>query len=152
MTFDVDARSWALLQALQRDGRAPLKVLAEACGLSVAATAERLRRLQDAGVVRGVHAELDPVRAGYGVQAVVAIQAPQPGKQPLLACLQEMPEVLECHHVTGADSYLVQVVAVDLAHLETLVSAISRWGETRTSLVFSTPIRRRPLQPPRRPA
>lgn len=152
MSSAVDARSWALLQALQRDGRAPLKTLAEACGLSVAATAERLRRLQDAGVVRGVHAELDPVRAGYGVQAVVAIQAPQPGKQPLLAFLQDLPEVLECHHVTGADSYLMQVVAVDLAHLETLVSAISRWGETRTSLVFSTPIRRRALQPPRRPA
>lgn len=152
MTLQIDARSWALLQALQQDGRAPLKMLAQACELSVAATAERLKRLQEVGVVRGVHAEIDPARAGYGVRAVVAIQAPQPGKQPLLTFLRDMPEVLECHHVTGADSYLMQVVAVDLAHLETLVSAISRWGETRTSLVFSTPIPRRPLQPPRRPA
>lgn len=146
--MQIDDKSWRLLAALQADGRASLKDLAAAVGLSVPATLERLRRLQEAGVVRGVHADVDPARVGYGVRAVVGIHVGQPGKQALLDTLQASPQVLECHHVSGDDSYLLQVVARDLADLEQFLGRINRWGETRTSVVFSTPIARRALQPP----
>jgi len=146
--MQIDDKSWRLLAALQADGRASLKDLAAAVGLSVPATLERLRRLQEAGVVRGVHADVDPARVGYGVRAVVGIHAGQPGKQALLDALRASPQVLECHHVSGDDSYLLQVVARDLADLEQFLGRINGWGETRTSIVFSTPIARRALQPP----
>lgn len=148
-TLTLDDKAWALLQALQADGRAPLKQLAQAAGLSLPATAERLRRLQDAGVITGVHAALDPARLGYGVQAVVGIQVPQPGKRALLQTLERLPEVLECHHVSGEDSYLMTVVARSLQDLERFLARINGFGETRTSIVFSTPIARRALQRPR---
>ena len=148
-TVQLDTKAWRLLDALQRDGRAPLKALAAAAGLSIAATAERLRRLQEAGVVRGIHADVDPARAGCGVQAVVGITTPQPHKQALLKALRAMPEVLECHHVTGADSYVMTVVAPDMAALERFLGEINRWGETRTAIVMSTPIPRRGLAAPR---
>ncbi|MEF7615114.1 Lrp/AsnC family transcriptional regulator [Aquincola sp. MAHUQ-54] len=144
----LDDKAWRLLQALQADGRAPLKALAAAAGLSVPATVDRLERLQAAGVIRSIGAELAPARVGYGVQAVVGITAPQPGKQRLLDTLQQSPEVLECHHVAGADSYLMTVVARDLADLERFLGTINGYGETRTSIVFSTPIPRRGLKPP----
>jgi Lrp/AsnC family leucine-responsive transcriptional regulator len=147
----LDDKAWRLLLALQADGRAPLKALAAAAGLSIPATAERLRRLQEAGVVRGVVAELDPARAGYTVRAIVGITAAEPGKRHLLERLRQAPEVLECHHVAGADSYLMTVVARDLADLERFLGAINGWGETRTSIVFSTPIPRRGLVPPGMP-
>lgn len=145
--MQLDEKAWLLLQALQSDGRAPLKALAAAAGLSLPATAERLRRLQEAGVIRGIHAELDTQALGYGVQAIIGITAPQPAKPHLLATLAAMPQVLECHHVTGADSYVLSVVAADLAGLESLIARINLFGETRTSIVLSSPIPRRGLQP-----
>lgn len=145
----IDPKSWQLLLALQRDGRASLKVLAAAAGLSIPATAERLKRLQDAGVVAGIGAELDAARAGYTVRAIIGITvAGHPAKKAFLDRLRRAAEVLECHHVAGADSYLMTVVAEDLAALERFLASINGWGETRTSIVFSTPIARRGLVPP----
>ncbi|MCD0422383.1 MULTISPECIES: Lrp/AsnC family transcriptional regulator [Rubrivivax] len=150
MTENVlDDKAWKLLLALQRDGRAPLKVLAEAAGLSIPATAERLKRLQDAGVVRGVVADVDAARAGYTVRAIVGLTvAGQPAKKAFLEQIGRAAEVLECHHVAGADSYLLTVVAADLPALEAFLGSINAWGETRTQIVFSTPIPRRGLVPP----
>ena len=147
-SLQLDAKAWALLMALQEDGRAPLKTLALAAGLSVPATVERLKRLKDAGVVRCVGAELDPEQAGYGVRAIVGITVLQPGKNAFLDKLRKAPEVLECHHVAGADSYIVTVVSPGLEQLERFLGSINRYGETRTSIVFSTPIPRRGLVPP----
>lgn len=146
--LQLDPKAWALLNALQADGRAPLKTLAEAAGLSVPATVERLKRLKDAGVVRSVGAELDPALAGYPVRAIVSITVQQPGKQAFIDKLRRAPEVLECHHVAGADSYVMTVVARSLSDLEQFLSSINGYGETRTSIVFSTPIPRRGLVAP----
>ncbi len=148
---ELDDRAWRLLLALQRDGRAALKTLAGAAGLSIAATAERLRRLQEDGVVRAVAADVDAAKAGYGVRAIVGITAAQPGKKALLDTLRRAPEVLECHHVAGADSYHLMVVARDLGDLERFLGSINAYGETRTSIVFSTPIPRRGLVRPGTP-
>jgi Lrp/AsnC family leucine-responsive transcriptional regulator len=144
----LDDKAWRLLLALQRDGRAPLKALAAAAGLSIPATAERLKRLQDAGVVRAVGAELDAVALGYRVRAIVGITVVHPGKKPFLDKLRRAAEVLECHHVAGADSYLIDVVARDLPDLERFLASVNSYGETRTSIVFSTPIPRRGLVRP----
>lgn len=139
----LDDKAWRLLMALQRDGRAPLKSLGKEAGLSIAATAERVKRLQDAGIVRSISADVDAAKLGYTVRAIVGITATQPGKKPLLEKLRAAPEVLECHHVAGADSYLITVIARDLAELERFIGSINVYGETRTSIVYSTPIARR---------
>lgn len=144
----LDEKAWKLLQALQADARQSLKELAAAAGLSIPATAERLRKLEDAGVIRGYRAEVDAVAAGYGVQALVGITTPQPHKRRFLELLQGMPEVLECHHVTGADSYVMTVVARSIGELEAFLGRINGYGETRTSIVMSTPIPRRGLRRP----
>lgn len=149
--LQLDDKAWRLLLALQADGRAPLKALADAAGLSVPATAERLKRLKDAGVLRAVPAEVDAALAGYAVRAIVGITVLQPGKKAFLDTLRRAAEVLECHHVAGADSYLLTVVARDLPDLERFLASINGYGETRTSIVFSTPIPRRGLVPPGTP-
>ncbi|BCO29732.1 HTH-type transcriptional regulator LrpC [Rhodoferax lithotrophicus] len=141
--IQLDDKAWSLIKALQTDGRQPLKALAQAANLSLPATAERLKRLEEAGVISGVHAEVSAAAVGYGVRAIIGINVPQPGKRQLIDKLIQMPEVLECHHVSGADSYLMTVVATDLQHLEALIASINVYGETRTSIVFSTPLPRR---------
>ncbi|WP_219218734.1 Lrp/AsnC family transcriptional regulator [Variovorax boronicumulans] len=148
---ELDDAAWCLLRALQHDARAPLKTLAEATGLSVAATAERLKRLQESGIAQRFTVALDAAKLGYPVKAIIGITATQPGKKPLLERLRKAPEVLECHHVAGADSYVMTVVATGLADLERFIGTINGYGETRTSIVFSTPIERRGLVAPGSP-
>jgi Lrp/AsnC family transcriptional regulator, leucine-responsive regulatory protein len=86
--------------------------------------------------------------AGYSVRAIVGITVLQPGKKAFIDKLRRAAEVLECHHVAGADSYLMTVVTRDLEDLERFLASINSYGETRTSIVFSTPIPRRGLVPP----
>jgi len=144
----LDAAAWRLLDALQSDGRASLKTLAASAGMSIAATAERIRRLRESGVVRAIAADVDASRTGYPVKAVVGITVTHPGKKPLLERLRKAPEVIECHHVAGEDSYLMIVVVPGLVELERFVGTINGYGETRTWIVFSTPIERRGLVKP----
>jgi len=143
----LDDKDWQLIAALQADARLPLKSLADTAHLSLPATAERLKRLQAADVISGYHAQINLEAAGYPLQAVVAITVAQPHKAKLIAALQRMTEVLECHHVTGSDSYIMTMVARSIAHLEQLVGSINGYGETRTSIVMSTPIPRRAPRP-----
>lgn len=144
----MDHSDWRIVDMLQTDGRTPLKALAQAAQLSVAATAERVRKLQDQQVIQGVRAQLDPARLGYTVKAIIGITVEQPRKKLFIDALRRAPEVLECHHVAGADSYLIQVIAEDLPRLEQFLATINPFGETRTSIVFSTPIERQPIVPP----
>lgn len=143
----MDARSWKLLTALQADARAPLKTLAAAAGLSVSAAAERIRKLEQAGVIRGYHAAIDLPALGLGIQAVVGITVPQPDKRRFLDHIESIPQIQECLHVTGADSYLLRVATADMAALERLIESLNPYGETRTSIVLSTPIALRGVAP-----
>jgi len=147
--MELDSKAWKILAAIQRDGRIALKGLADEAGLSLPATSERLKRLEEAGVITGYRADVAPEAVGYGMTAVIGITTPQPDKARLIALLQGMPEVTECLHVTGQDSFLLRVVTRDIRHLERLVGSINHYGETRTSIVMSTPIPLRSLaQPP----
>lgn len=143
----VDAISWKIIEALQADGRQSLKALAETVGLSLPAVSERVKRLEEAGVIEGYSARINTELLGYGVEAVIGITTSRADKPRLMALLNSRNEVIECLHVTGADSYLIRVVTTNLRHLESFVGYINHLGETRTSIVMSHPIRRRAIQP-----
>jgi len=146
--MELDAKSWKILQAVQADGRISLTELASKVALSVPATSERLKRLEEAGVIQGYRAVVSPEQAGYGVMALIGITTGQPGKAKFIAKLQTLPEVLECLHVTGQDSYILKVVTRDIRHLEQFVGGINQYGETRTSIVMSAPIPLRAVAQP----
>ena len=146
--MEINGKSWKILQAIQADGRISLTELAAKVALSVPAASERLKRLEEAGVVRGYRALVSAEAVGYDVMALVGMTTAQPDKARLIAQLQSMPEVLECLHVTGQDSFILRVVTRNIRHLEQFVGSINHFGETRTSIVMSAPIALRPLAPP----
>lgn len=148
LPVDLDRKAWRLLQAIQADGRASIKSLAAVVGISITATAERLQRLQASGVIRSIEATIDPVKAGYGVTAFIGICAGPSQHHRMLETLELMPEVLECHQVAGSDSFVAYVVARDLHDLQRLLEPLNEYGQARTSIVLSTPIRKRGLAPP----
>ncbi|MDG9886631.1 Lrp/AsnC family transcriptional regulator, partial [Pseudomonas sp. GD04058] len=147
----MDDIDWKILGRLQSNGRMTYTELARHVHLSVPAVTERVKRLEEDGVIEGYAARVNPVAAGYQVSAMLAMTVPQPAKAKFLKLLQSIPEVLECHHITGADSYIFRVVAASMSDLERLIERINLYGETRTSIVMSTPIPSRALERPVRP-
>lgn len=145
--MELDRKNWAILEALQQDARLTLTELARRVALSVPAITERVKRLEEAGVITGYHADVAAHQVGYGLSALIGINCAQPYKHRLLETLRAAPEVLECSHVTGSDSYVMKVVARDTRHLEAFIGRINHFGETRTSIVLSVPIPPRAIQP-----
>ncbi|MDQ1051628.1 Lrp/AsnC family transcriptional regulator [Streptomyces sp. V4I2] len=139
MTESLDVTDWAILAEVQRDGRIPFTELARRVNLSASATKERVRRLEEAGVITGYRAEVNPERTGYPVMAVVRLKYPGPGTrhQPLRRLLEERSEILECLRTTGDDCYAMKVVATSMAHLEEIVDELAEFGSTTTNLVLS---------------
>ena len=140
----LDHISRRILQLLAGDGRASYQAMADEIGLSRPAVMERVKRLEEAGFIRGYHAQLDRPRCGFPVTAFVAIRYPvteHAGDDPQIRALAANPHVLECHHVAGDDCYVLKVAAPSLESLEGVLREIKRPGHpvsTRTTIVLST--------------
>lgn len=142
MTVDFvpDRTDWRLLAELQRDGRASYAELARAVAMSPSAVAERIRRLEEAGVIAGYRATVDPERVGLTVMAFVRLRYPTGNYRPFHALLDTTPEVVEAHHVTGEDCFVLKVLARSMRHLEEVAGRISGLGPVTTSVVYSSPL------------
>ena len=151
MTTEIalDRTDWSLLTALQRDGRASYAELARAVAMSPSAVAERVRRLEEAGVIAGYRATLDPERVGLQVMAFVRLRYPTGNYRPFHAMLDTTPEIVEAHHVTGEDCFVLKVLARSMRHLEEVTGRISGLGSVTTTVVYSSPLTGRDIAPPR---
>jgi Lrp/AsnC family leucine-responsive transcriptional regulator len=148
----LDDTGWRLLAALQADARLSFSELGRRVGLSPPAVAERVRRLEDAGVITGYHALIDPEKAGYAITAIIRVSAPEHQFARLKAVAADLIEVREAHHVTGADSLVLKVSATSVGHLETVIEQLGRCGTPTTAIVLSSPVAPRALAPPSRRA
>jgi Lrp/AsnC family transcriptional regulator, leucine-responsive regulatory protein len=148
MTVTLDSTDWALLAELQRDARASVAQLARAVSMSASAVTERMRRLEQRGVVRGYRAELDLAAVGYPVLAFVRLKYPHGNYKPFHDLVGARTEILEAHHVTGDDCFVIKVAARSMPHLEEVVGAIASLGGVSTSVVYSTSLPGRVLTGP----
>jgi Lrp/AsnC family leucine-responsive transcriptional regulator len=137
---DVD---WRILESLQADGRLSFSELGRRVAMSAPAVAERVRRLEDSGVIRGYRADVDLERLGRPVLAVVRIRLGPGSKDTLGAEVSAVPQVVECLRVTGDDCYVTKVSAGSMAELEVTLDALAQFGSTTTSIVLSAPRRGR---------
>jgi Lrp/AsnC family transcriptional regulator, leucine-responsive regulatory protein len=142
----------ALLQELQEDARLSLAELGRRVGLSSPAVADRLERLEEAGVITGYRADIDPRALGYELAVVLRIR-PAPRELKKVAELaRRTPEVVECHRITGDDCYLMKAHVRDVDHMEEVIDRFAIYGQTTTSIVQSSPVPRRALRTPARTA
>jgi Lrp/AsnC family leucine-responsive transcriptional regulator len=135
-----------LLSALQEDARLSYAELGRRVGLSPAATAERLRRLEEVGIITGYRVELDREALGLPVLAIVRLSCDGVKYRPFLKAVQAMERVTECHHVTGGDAFILKVVAESVEELGRVVEKLLDFGVPTTSIVFSSPVARRALR------
>jgi Lrp/AsnC family leucine-responsive transcriptional regulator len=131
-----------ILGVLQHNGRVSQHELARAAGLSAPAVAERVRKLEERGAIRGYRALLDPAALGQGVTAFVEVTVRGSRHfDELRARIAKIPAIVECHSITGGASHLLKVMVPDMSALEDLLAGIQGWPgveRTMTSLVLST--------------
>jgi Lrp/AsnC family transcriptional regulator, leucine-responsive regulatory protein len=148
----VDDVDWRLLLELQQNARTSFSELGRRVGLTAPAVAERVRRLEEAGVIKGYRVDLDVQRLGYTVTAVIRLQIPEGGCARFARIAPEFHEIHECYRITGSDSYVLKVVLPSIQHLESLIDRLATHGTTITSVVLSTPLDHRLVEPPDAPA
>lgn len=140
MLDDADRR---ILEILAANARVSLKELAQEVGLSSPSAADRLRKLEERGVINGFTVSVNPARLGYPLQAVVRVR-PMPGMLHIVEKLiQETPEIVECDKITGDDCFIAKMLVRDMEELDTILDRIAEKAQTNTSIVKSTPVRRR---------
>ncbi|MFE6224174.1 MULTISPECIES: Lrp/AsnC family transcriptional regulator [unclassified Streptomyces] len=141
--YTPDATDWRILDALQAQGRASYAELARAVSMSPSAVTERVRRLEEAGVITGYTAVVDHERLGLPILAFVRLRYPTGNYKPFHDLVAATPEVLEAHHVTGDDCFVIKVAARSMRHLEEISGKIGTLGSVTTSVVYSSPLPRR---------
>lgn len=147
MTKTLDATDLRLLGWLQQEARLSLSELARRVGLSAPAVAERLRRLEESGVVQNYQARVAPEALGFPIMAILTLTT-KPSHYPKVhMVVKRTPEILECYHVTGEASFVIRLVARSITHLQSLVEQLGFYGNTVTSVVMNTVVQKAGLLP-----
>jgi Lrp/AsnC family leucine-responsive transcriptional regulator len=136
----LDNITWKLVAALQDNARLSFSELGRLVGLTPPAVAERVRRLQDVGVIQGYRAIVNVAKLGLPLQAIIRFAARGRSKSETSRQLGAIHEIMECHHVTGDDCYVLRVAVPDTEHLEKVIDRLLQFGDTTTSIVLSTTI------------
>jgi len=137
-----------ILRALIENPRISNADIARAVGMSGPSVRERVQRLEDSGLIRGIRLDLDPKLLGYPVAVMVRIR-PAPGQlQKIIELAQNTPRVVECHRITGEDCFIMRLQLESIAALDSVLDAFQAHGQTTTSIIQSSPVPPRPLPLP----
>ena len=136
-----------ILAELQADARLPFAELGRRVSLSTPAVIERVRKLEDSGAIRGYHAQIDPAAVGLPLRAFIKVTIAGDKLERFAAVARRVPEVRECHRVTGAESFIVQIAVRDVAHLEQVIDSLAPYVATQTSIVLASLIDWNPVVP-----
>lgn len=136
----LDSIGWHILRELQENARIPFAELGRRVGLSTPAVADRVRNMEAAGIIHGYRTEVDPTACGYPVLAFIRVNVAGDKLGHFVKLAKSRPEVLECHRVTGAESFIIKMAVSDIGHLETAIDSLMPYVATTTSMILSSPI------------
>lgn len=148
MDSTLDDTDWRILDVLQRDGRCGYADLAREVAMSASAVTERVRRLERLGVISGYTATVDLDKLGLSIMAMVRLRYSHGNYKPFHDLLDATPQIVEAHHVTGEDCFVLKVLATSMRDLESTCGRISGLGSVTTSVVYSSPLERRAIARP----
>lgn len=143
----LDDTDWHILRALQENARIAYTELGRRVGLSSPAVAERVRRLEEAGIITGYGAQINLAEVGLPMQAIISLTAYAARSSAAAEAIRELPQVLECHKITGQSCYIMKVAVESVSRLEQVIDYLYRYGEVTTSIILSSPVSDRHVYP-----
>jgi Lrp/AsnC family leucine-responsive transcriptional regulator len=137
LNTNIDALNWKILQCLQDNARESFASIGRKVGLTPPAVAERVKKLEDLGIIRGYKAMVSHTLTGYQLKAVITLRAFMGKLKPFLETVKGFSEVINCYRVTGNENIVMEVVLKDQFHLERFIDKLIQYGETRTHIILS---------------
>ncbi|MFS4467293.1 Lrp/AsnC family transcriptional regulator [Maribacter sp. 2210JD10-5] len=145
MDIKIDELNWKILNQLQGNARTSFADIGRAIGLTAPAVAERVKKMEDAGVLMGYTAMVSHALTGHQLKAMVTLRAFMGKLKPFLATVDAFDEVVNCYRITGNENIVMEVVLKDQFHLEKFIDKLIQYGETRTNIVLSHIIKNAPI-------
>lgn len=142
----LDQIDWKILKQLQEDARTSFAELGRRVGLTTPAVIERVRKLEEAEIIKGYRAEIDTAKIGLPITAFIRMSITGIDYSHIIETVLASNEILECHRATGGDSFIMKVAVADVSHLQTIIDKLTPYGITTTSIVLSSPIKNRVIK------
>ncbi len=142
----IDSINWKILNCLQENARKPNTEIARQVNISSPAVAERIRKMEDVGIIQGYHAKVSHFETGHQLKAIITLRAFMGRLKPFLQKVTDFKEVLNCYRITGNENIVMEVVLNDQKHLEQFIDQLITYGETRTHIVLSNIIENNPIR------
>lgn len=136
----MDIIDYEIIKLLQDNGRIPIKKIAEIISLTPPAVAERIRKLEESGVISCYRAIINPKKLGMNIKAIINVTMAPDKRKEFIEFARQNNCILECHHVTGEFTMNIQAIFKEMSELDALVGKIQRYGNTQTLIVLSSPI------------
>lgn len=137
---EIDGIGISILRELQADARTSYSEIGRRVGLSSPAVAERVRKMEESGIIRGYHARLHPDTLGQRVTAFITLTTQSRHYPEIFALAQKRKDILECHHISGNESLIIKAASGSITGLDKLVERLGKFGETKTAIVLSSPV------------
>lgn len=134
----MDITDYKIIEILQEDGRISMKDLGKIVGLTSPAVSERVKRLEESGIIQGYKAIVNPDKLGRVIKSFINISLPSENYSSFIEYAKDDNRIVECHHITGEDCLLLKVIVRDMYELEKVIDKIKQVGRTKTSVILST--------------
>lgn len=145
--MSIDNINWKILNSLQANARQPNTQIGRNVGISSPAVSERIKKMEDSGVIQGYFTTVSPYEAGYQLKAIITLRAFMGKLRPFLEVVQTYDEVLNCYRITGNENIVMEVVLKNQKHLESFIDQLIIYGETKTQIVLSHVVKNKALKP-----
>ncbi|WP_027078541.1 Lrp/AsnC family transcriptional regulator [Maribacter antarcticus] len=142
----IDALNWKILNLLQQNARESFANIGRSIGLTAPAVGERVKKMEDAGILLGYNATVSHSLTGHQLKAIITLRAFMGKLKPFLVLVSTFDEVINCYRITGNENIVMEVVFKDQFHLEQFIDKLIQYGETRTNIVLSNVISNAPIR------
>lgn len=142
----IDSLNWQILESLQKNARLSFAEIGRNVGLTSPAVAERVKKMEDSGIIKGYKAQVSYHKTGHQLKAVITLRAFMGRLKPFLEKVKEFKEVINCYRITGNENIIMEVVLYDQSHLEEFIDKLITYGETKTHIILSNVVEQGPIK------
>ncbi|GAA3515434.1 Lrp/AsnC family transcriptional regulator [Aquimarina addita] len=141
----MDNTDWKILNYLQENARVSNAELGRKVGLSSPAVTERIKKMEDYGIIEGYMTKVSFAKTGYQLKAMITLRAFMGRLKPFLSKVSQFKEILNCYRITGNENIIMEVVVQDQSHLQIFIDKLITYGETKTHIILSNVIENNPI-------